>query len=713
MKGNKTFKSTMFFILSVLIIGFLAYAGTFGIENVFGTGYRVKSFNEVIKKGLDLQGGVSLVEEIQEDKVDNATIDRTIELISMRVNKLGVSETIVQREGEKRIRIEIPGVYNAKEVADTVGKTGELKFIGPDKEVILTGKDVKDATTQINPDNNKPIISLEFTDEGTKKFAEATKKFVGQQIAIYMDEEMLTNPVVNAVINDGKAIIEGSQSLEEAKRQAGIIKSGALPVVVKPVEAKTVGATLGANALPLSFKAGAVGIGLVMLFMLLFYRIPGLIANIALVLYIVLVLLTFVSIKATLTLSGIAGFLLTIGMAVDANILIFERIKEELSAGKSVRSSVESGFHRALSSIMDSNITTIIAGLVLYNLGSGAVKGFALTLIIGIVLSMLTAIVVTKSLLKLAVNIGLLNSLAAFGASSKEGETKSLKIIERTKVWVALSLVIMLSGLFFSIKSGLNFGIDFKGGTLVQINMKSEYNKEEIEGIIGKYTKDYTTNPATNASGEIHLEIRSNSLEESQIDPMFKEIKEKYKLEDKDLLSQETIGASIGKELTRKAVLALIIANIGMLIYIGFRFELKFGLAAIIALLHDVLITLAVYGILQIPINSSFIAAILTIVGYSINDTIVVFDRIRENSKRMKRVGDGEIANLSITQTLKRSVYTSLTTLITIAAVGIFVPSIRDFAIPLVIGIITGGYSSIFIASPLWVYLKNRSLAKK
>ncbi|WP_027625915.1 protein translocase subunit SecD [Clostridium lundense] len=419
MRKKNTGKSTVLFILSVLVIGFLAYAGTYGINNVFGTGYKVKSFSETIKKGLDLQGGVSLVEEIQADKVDAATVERTIELLSSRVNKLGVSETVVQREGQKRIRLEIPGVYNAKEVIDTVGKTGELKFVGPDQKVILTGKDVKNAVAQINPENNQPIISFELNDEGTKKFAEATKKFIGQTIAIYMDEKVLTSPTVNSVIPNGKGMIEGSKTLEEAKRQAGIIKSGALPVVVKPVEVKTVGATLGANALPLSVKAGVVGVGLVFLFMLLYYRVPGLIADIALVLYIVMVLLTFVSMKATLTLSGIAGFLLTIGMAVDANVLIFERTREELRAGKSVRSAVDAGFHRALSSILDSNITTIIAALVLYNLGTGPVKGFALTLMVGIVLSMFTAIFVTRFLLNLAVDMGMLNSLAAFGVKRR------------------------------------------------------------------------------------------------------------------------------------------------------------------------------------------------------------------------------------------------------------------------------------------------------
>ncbi|MEW9095135.1 MAG: protein translocase subunit SecF [Clostridiaceae bacterium] len=285
---------------------------------------------------------------------------------------------------------------------------------------------------------------------------------------------------------------------------------------------------------------------------------------------------------------------------------------------------------------------------------------------------------------------------------------KSFKIIEKTKIWVGISLAIMVLGLFFAIKDGFNYGIDFKGGTLVKINMKQEYDKEEVEKIVEKYTKDYTTNSAVTTSNEILLEIRSNSLTEDQIEPMFKEIKEKYKLEDKDLVSQETIGASIGKELRQKALIALILANIGMLIYIGIRFEFKFGLAAIIALAHDVLITLAVYAIFQIPISSSFIAAVLTIVGYSINDTIVVFDRIRENGKKMRKVSDAELANISISQTLTRSINTSLTTLFTIVAVCVFVPAVRDFAIPLIIGIVSGAYSSIFIASPLWVYFRKK-----
>ncbi|MBU3111355.1 protein translocase subunit SecD [Clostridium lacusfryxellense] len=404
-------KSMILFLLSVLVVGILAFTGFHGIK--IGA-YRIKPFTETINRGLDLQGGISILEEVQGSKVDQKTLDRAIELISMRINKMGVSETLVAKEGEKRIRIEIPGKFESKEILDTVAKSGELKFVGPDKVTILTGKDIKDATAYLDNDN-KPTIGLEFNDAGKKKFAVATQKFIGQAITIYMDADELTNPTVEAVITDGKATISGSETLEVATTKAQIIKSGALPVTLKAVSVKTVGATLGSNALALSMKAGAIGILFILIFMLLYYRAPGMIADISLILYVVLLLGAFTAINATLTLSGIAGFLLTVGMAVDANVLIFERIKEELKTGKSIKSSVDSGFHRALSSILDSNITTIIAGLVLYTVGTGAVKGFALTLMIGIVISVFTALTCTKFLLKLAVEMGLLSKLSHFG----------------------------------------------------------------------------------------------------------------------------------------------------------------------------------------------------------------------------------------------------------------------------------------------------------
>ena len=415
-KSNSKMKSTLLFTGTIVLILALAWVGAFGVK--IGD-YKVESFGDMIKKGLDLQGGVSLVEEIQEDKVDAKTLERTMSLISTRINKLGVTEPDVKKEGTKRIRIEIPGVYDAQSVLDTVGKTGELKFVGPDNVTILTGKDVKDATAMINPESNRPEISLELNAEGTTKFSQATQKFIGQKIAIYLDEEKLTDPTVQSHITGGKASISGNYTMDEAKKQASLIKSGALPVAVKAVQVQTVGATLGKESLPLSVKAGIVGFILVFLFMILNYRTLGLIANIALILFAVLVLGVFSIIGVTLTLSGIAAFLLNVGMAVDANILIFERTREELRSGKSIKSAVKAGFNNALSSIVDSNLTTIITALVLYFFGTGTVKGFALTLVIGVLISMFTAIVVTRFLLNQAVEMGLLKSLWSFGVKKE------------------------------------------------------------------------------------------------------------------------------------------------------------------------------------------------------------------------------------------------------------------------------------------------------
>ncbi|MGL4730093.1 MAG: protein translocase subunit SecD [Clostridium sp.] len=404
-------KSASLFIVATIVIALLAYVGYFGVE---AFGYRFKSFGESINKGLDLQGGSSILMEIKADEVDSNTIERTIELISMRINKLGVSETSVTREGEKRIRIEIPGQFDTKSVLDTVGKTGELKFTDAEKNVILTGKDVKNAVAHYD-DEGKPVVALEFNDEGTKKFADATTKNVGKQIAISMDEELLTNPQVNQPITDGKAVITGMKNLEEATKIANIIKSGALPVPVETLSVKTVGPTIGMEAVGLSKKAAIIGIALVMIFMAIYYRVPGVLCSLSIVLYVTLLLYAFAIFEVTLTLSGIAGFLLTVGMAVDANVLIFERIREELRTGKSVKSSVESGFDKALSTILDSNITTVIAAVSLYIVGTGSVKGFGLTLIIGIAISIFTALTVTKFFMRMAVNMGMLSKPSHFG----------------------------------------------------------------------------------------------------------------------------------------------------------------------------------------------------------------------------------------------------------------------------------------------------------
>ena len=406
-KGRTKVRSAILFILTLVVIVALAYAGGRGVEVA---GWEFKSFNKAITKGLDLQGGVSVLMEIQDDNVTKDDLEKTRQLIDLRVNKLGVAETSVTVEGDRRIRVEIPGEYDSKDLVDSLSKTGNLTFKDADGNEVLNGTDVDEASVVINSSSNAPVVSLKLTDEGAKKFAEATEANLHKKISIYMDDEEISSPTVNAVITDGNAIIEGSGSLDEAKNLAGLINAGALPVTVKAIQIENVGAQLGAEALPNAIKAGLIGIAIIFIFMILYYRIPGVIASIALTLYVCLVLLVFVEADVALTLPGIAAFLLTVGMAVDANVLIFERIREELKNGISVKAAVDKGFNNALSSIIDSNVTTIIAALVLYFIGTGSVKGFAVTLMIGIVVSMFTAVVVTRTLMKWAVDMGMLKS---------------------------------------------------------------------------------------------------------------------------------------------------------------------------------------------------------------------------------------------------------------------------------------------------------------
>ncbi|MFU7516882.1 protein translocase subunit SecD [Clostridium sp. HCS.1] len=700
-KSKSKSKSSVLFVLSVVVIILLALVGFKGVEIA---GWEVKSFNNAITKGLDLQGGVSVLMEIQEEDVSSDVRQRTKQLLELRVNSLGVAETVVTEEGEKRIRIDVPGAYDSNEIVDGLSKTGNLEFKDSDGNVVLTGKDVKEATAILD-DTSMPVVSLELNSDGQEKFAEVTANNIGKSISIYMDDEVVSSPVVQSAITNGKAVINGMSSMEEATKLAGIISSGALPVSIKAVSITNVGAQLGSEALPNAMKAGAIGIGIIFLFMIIYYRVPGTFASIALTLYITLVLLVFTEMKVALTLPGIAALLLTIGMAVDANVLIFERIKEELNNGISVKSAVKAGFENAMSSIVDSNSTTFIAALILYFIGSGSVKGFAVTLMIGILLSLFTALIVTKTLMNLSIDMGLLKKKWQFG---NKKEIKSFKVIEKTKIWFVLSLIVIIVGLGFTVSKGLNFGIDFLGGTKMVVELGEGFNKPEADEIVKALVPDAVTNEAA----DTQYEIKSRDLDSSKVSEVFKALQDKYSLEDEALLSQDEIGASVGKELTRNSIIALLVACLAMLVYIVIRFKMDYGIAAIVALVHDILITISVFAIFNIPVNTPFIAAILTIVGYSINDTIVIFDRIRENSKSMRRASATEIANKSITQTMSRSINTTLTTLITITAVNIFVPTVREFSFPLIIGIAAGAYSSIFIASPVWVLLRHREEKK-
>lgn len=413
-------KSSVFiFIIVVVLVIFFSIWGFLGFE-IFG--YKFMNFNESIKKGLDLQGGVSVLQEIVDEEVTKDTLQRTRELLSLRVNKFGLSEPIVAIEGDNRIRIDLAGVFDSDDIVKTLTSTGELTFKDENGNVLLTGNDVKDATAVLTSEG-KAIIKLKFTPEGTQKFAEATKNNLNKIIEISMDDQVLTKPVVNAEITEGEAVIEGSRSFEEANKVASIIQSGALPVTLKTISVSTVGPTLGAEAIPNTVKAGIIGFIFIFIIMFIRYRFPGVIATMSLFIYMLLFLFIFSLIQAVLTLPGIAGILLTLGMAIDANILIFERIREELKKGKSVKIAIRIGFDKAMSSILDSNITTIIAGLVLYFIGTGGVKGFATTLLIGTVLSMFSSIVITKFMIKLIYNMGL-RSKASYGLT-KSIEQKS------------------------------------------------------------------------------------------------------------------------------------------------------------------------------------------------------------------------------------------------------------------------------------------------
>ena len=418
--GFTSKKSSVFiFIIIVILVIFFSVWGFLGFE-IFG--YKFMNFNESIKKGLDLQGGVSVLQEIVDEEVTKDTLQRTRELLSLRVNKFGLSEPVVAIEGDNRIRIDLAGVFDSDDIVKTITSTGELTFKDENGNVLLTGNDVKDATAVLT-NEGKAIIQLKFTPEGTQKFAEATKNNLNKTIEISMDDQVLTKPVVNTEITEGEAVIEGSRSFEEANKVASIIQSGALPVTLKTISVSTVGPTLGAEAIPNTIKAGIIGFIFIFIIMFIRYRFPGVIATMSLFIYMLLFLFIFSLIQAVLTLPGIAGILLTLGMAIDANILIFERIREELIKGKSVKIAIRIGFDKAMSSILDSNITTIIAGLVLYFIGTGGVKGFATTLLIGTVLSMFSSIVITKFMIKLIYNIGL-RSKASYGLT-KSIEQKS------------------------------------------------------------------------------------------------------------------------------------------------------------------------------------------------------------------------------------------------------------------------------------------------
>ena len=700
-----------------------------------------------VKLGLDLAGGVSITYETVKEDPTSAELNDTVYKMQKRAEGFS-TEAEVYPEGDNRITVAIPSVTDADAVLERLGSAGTIYFIyakGPDGkvninknadgsatfarpleeiiadgEVVADGSDISSAEPQMYQDQISGVqyvVDLAFTAEGTKKFAEATEFAYSYRssgslentIAIVYDGEIVSAPGVSAVIDEGRAQISGQANYEESNILATTIRIGALPLELSVLRYYVEGAQLGANALDTSLVAGLIGLGLIILFMLIMYRIPGVAASLALVFYVGCMVLCLNLFEVTLTLPGIAGIILSIGMAVDANVIIFTRIQEELGTGKTVRSSIKIGFSKALSAIIDGNVTTIIAAIVLYLLGSGTVKGFAQTLAIGIILSMITALFVTKFLLNSLVDLGA-DKVGCFG--EKKGY-KKMNIIGNFPKFAIISGVVILAGAIAiiinlaKIDAPFNYGLDFSGGTATTFTMDTDL-PSDINVTLDQKIRDTLGQSAVISTVEDSsmVTIKTKELSTDERAKLTNILTSSYGVKNENITT-ETVGATVSGEMKKDALVAVIVATICMLIYIWFRFKnLSFGLSSVIALIHDVLVVITVYAIAKdvISVGNTFIACLLTIVGYSINATIVIFDRIRENmAEKLAKETVADVVNKSISQTFTRSIYTSLTTLIMVVLLAILgVSSVKEFAIPLMAGIIAGGFSSVCIAGGVW-----------
>lgn len=706
--------------------------------------------SEGIKLGLDLSGGVSITYDIVEDSPSATDIADTIAKLEERAASY-TTEYSVYQVGDDRITVEIPGVYDANEVLNDLGSPGALYFIKQkdsdgnanykydsstgeyvlnydidtlveNGSVVMTGADVKSAEATYEKSSsgvqqNTPVVALTLKDDAVKTWADVTTEAYAnsESVGIYYDDHFISVPRVSAAITDGNCVINGMSDYEEAENLATFIRVGAINLKLQELESNVEGAQLGGAALSSSIKAAGIGLALVMLFMIVMYGISGFAASVGLGIYTSLVIAFVYWFEITLTLPGIAGIILGIGMAVDANVIVFARIREEIAAGKTVSSAINEGYKKALSAILDGQVTTFIAALVLMVLGSGTVKGFAYTLIISIVLSLFTALFVAKYLMQGLYAIGF-KSEKLYGRAK---DRKPINFLKHKAVYFIISIVVIVAGFVgmgvYSAQGSraLNYSLEFAGGTSTKADFGKDYTVEQVESdivpevaaVIGDNAIQATT---VNGSTDIVLKTRTLTLDEREkLDSM---LVEKFGVDESSIETQ-SISSTISSEMRSDAIKAVIVACIFMLLYIWFRFkDIRFATSAILALVHDVLVVLTAYALIRISVGGTFIACMLTIVGYSVNDTIVIFDRIRENMHGLKNQdaeGLAEIANKSLTQTLSRSINTSITTFIMVLLLFIMgVSSIREFALPLMVGLLCGSYSSIFIATELWYVMK-------
>ncbi len=743
MKNHKK-RNIIGFVLVLAVIAACAFVALVGV------GDKHQGSAKNIKLGLDLAGGVSITYEVNEDNPSAEDMNDTVYKLQQRVSVYS-TEAEVYQQGADRIVVEIPGVYNAEEMLATLGNPGTIEFYeqgstdssdedeteeseetqsssGFDAslygwDLVLDGNDVVDAqvTTQQNEyGNSEYVVRVTFSSEGGKKFEEATSRNIGNPIYIVYDGEVISYPVVQQTISGGDCVISGSFTYESANSLATSIRLGVLKLTLSEVSSTVVGAKLGEDAVNTSLLAAAIGFILIVIFMICFYRISGVAASIALTLYLVMMLCFLNAFDVTLTLPGIAGIILSIGMAVDANVIIFTRIKEEIAKGKTVENSIKLGYHKALSAILDGNITTLIAAAVLYLMGTGTIRGFATTLALGIVLSMITALFVTRVVMAGFFSMG----LTAEKFYGRQKEHKPFNFIGRKALFYLISFVVITAGLIaigihsIGSGSGLNYSLDFTGGTSMTVTMNDYIDVtgedgEALRTMIEEQTGN-TDIQLQNVKDSNDIVIKTQVLDSEQRSALKDTLISDYGVNADGGITEENITGVVSGEMRTNAVVSVIISGILMLIYIWIRFkDIKFGASAVLALCHDVLVVLAVYAIVRIPVGNTFIACMLTIVGYSINATIVIFDRIRENRKLMASSDLALIVNTSITQTFSRSINTSLTTFIMVFMLYVLgVSSIREFALPLMAGIVGGAYSSVCITGSLW-YLMTKKFSKK
>ena len=694
----------------------------------------------VTSEGADI---VVRLSEAEQRATDERTVRQALEIIRRRIDETGTREPTIMRQGADRILIQVPGIGSAGEVKSLIGTTAQLTFqpvvsrtSNPDetpgagneilpamdeegvyyileRAPVVTGEELVDAQPDFDQ-NGQPAVSFRFNPTGARKFGEYTAENIGNPFAIVLDGEVISAPVIQSHIPGGSGIITGNFTVEESTQLAVLLRAGALPAGLEFLEERTVGPQLGADSIEAGKIACIVAFALVLAYMLASYRVFGLFANIALIINVGLIFGLLSLIGATLTLPGIAGIVLTIGMAVDANVLVFERIKEEMKTAKGAARAIELGYEKAMSAIVDANITTFITAVILYAMGSGPVRGFAITLGLGIITSIFTAIFVTRLIAIMWFERKRPKTVMQGRALRLVPQETAIDFFGRWKLWLGISGVMILVALGSFAVQGLNFGIDFKGGTTIRTQSAEPVDVGQYRDAVGDLglgdvsitqVFDPTFGPEENVA---MIRIQAQDEAESVSPEVIAEVRAALKAEVPDIqfTSVESVGPKVSGELIQAAVIAVALAIAAVLFYIWLRFEWQFAVGAVLALVHDVALTVGVFSELQIQFDLAIIAALLTIVGYSLNDTVVVFDRVRENLRKYKQKPLREVLNISINETLSRTMMTSVTTLLALVALYFLGGDvIRGFVFAMIWGVVVGTYSSIFVATTILMWL--------